>query len=314
MSAFSSPIPGIDGNLGAILIGGVLGTFLFGIATLQTYNYYNLYPTDSTVIKVLVSSIWLIELGHTIGFWHAFYQLSVTYGQLAHILPIVEAPHSLVLTILFAGLINLLVQTFFAYRIRTLSGKWLMPIICCILTTARFAFDIIMFVFFWTSAAATTAGTPPLQKKAYRAWNMISVLSLGLAADVFIAASMCFYLWKIRSTMSHFQQTRNTVDTLIVWCVETTTLTSATSVLQLIFFLARPDLVWMTFFLIQPKLITNSILAHLNGRERFRQSRTAYRSDTSHSGRIIADDSLAFRAGASTEIRRDTDSYPRGKL
>ncbi|KAJ6493263.1 hypothetical protein C8R45DRAFT_1212659 [Mycena sanguinolenta] len=308
MSASSPTIPALDAYLGTTLIGGVLGTFLFGIATLQTYIYYNLYPTDSTLMKTVVSALWFIELGHTISFWHAFYQLTVTfYGQFAHIF---DPPHSLELTILFAALVNVIVQTFFAYRIRTLSGKWLMPVTCSILTIARFAFDMELLVSFWSSAS----GFRLLQTSMH--WAMILVLSLGLAADILIAASLCFFLWQIRSTGGHFQQTRNTVDTLIVWSVETTTITSAAGMLQLIFFCARPDLVWMTFYLIQSKLYSNSILAHLNGRDRFRQSRTVISStsDTAHSGRVVTDDSLVFRAGASAETRRDTESYATGKL
>lgn len=35
-------------------IGGVLGTFLFGIETLQTFNYYRDSPKDSKLLKAAV--------------------------------------------------------------------------------------------------------------------------------------------------------------------------------------------------------------------------------------------------------------------
>jgi hypothetical protein len=43
-------------TLGAVEIGSLLGVFLFGVVSLQTYNYYTLYPDDSWVNKTLVRS------------------------------------------------------------------------------------------------------------------------------------------------------------------------------------------------------------------------------------------------------------------
>jgi hypothetical protein len=45
----------LNGNLGALEIGSVLGVFLFGIETLQTFNYYRRSPKDSNLLKPAVS-------------------------------------------------------------------------------------------------------------------------------------------------------------------------------------------------------------------------------------------------------------------
>ncbi|KAJ7237535.1 hypothetical protein B0H12DRAFT_1138668 [Mycena haematopus] len=307
MSATPPAIPPLDGVLGTTLIGGVLGTFLFGIGTLQTYNYYRRYPTDSRTMKILIAAIWVIELGHTISLWHALYSMTVTYyGQLPHLF---DPPHSLEMTVLFSAMINVVVQTFFAYRIRTLSGQWPIPIICSLLTAARFTFNMIMMIAFWRSSS----GFVILHTSMH--WAMVGVSTLGPAVDILIAASLCFYLWRIRTSGSHFKQTRNAVDTLILWSLETTTITSATGIMQLIFFLSRSDLVWIVFFLIQPKLFSNSILAHLNGRDRFRIGNTVNNLSDNYSGRMPqTDHSLVIRMDAMTEVRRDTDSFPKDKV
>jgi len=57
------------------------------------------------------------------------------------------------------------------------------------------------------------------------------------------------------------------LDTLILWTLETTTITSLAGIMQLILFLVRKDLAWMVFYLIQPKLFSNSLLASLNNRQ-----------------------------------------------
>jgi hypothetical protein len=45
----------LNGSLGALEIGIVLGVFLFGIETLQTFNYYRRFPKDSNLLKATVS-------------------------------------------------------------------------------------------------------------------------------------------------------------------------------------------------------------------------------------------------------------------
>lgn len=43
-------------TLGVLEIGSLLGVFLFGVVSLQTFNYYTMYPDDSWVNKTLVRS------------------------------------------------------------------------------------------------------------------------------------------------------------------------------------------------------------------------------------------------------------------
>ncbi|KAJ7445201.1 hypothetical protein B0H11DRAFT_2249623 [Mycena galericulata] len=49
----------LNGNLGALEIGSVLGASLFGVETLQTFNYYKNFPQDSNLLKSTVSLVWL---------------------------------------------------------------------------------------------------------------------------------------------------------------------------------------------------------------------------------------------------------------
>ncbi|KAJ6597894.1 hypothetical protein B0H10DRAFT_1959646 [Mycena sp. CBHHK59/15] len=51
----NSNFPALDGNLGAIEIGVVLGTFPFGIETLQAFNYCHHFLEDLVLLKTMVS-------------------------------------------------------------------------------------------------------------------------------------------------------------------------------------------------------------------------------------------------------------------
>lgn len=46
----------LTNTLGVLEIGSLLGVFLFGVVSLQTFNYYTMYPDDSWVNKTLVRS------------------------------------------------------------------------------------------------------------------------------------------------------------------------------------------------------------------------------------------------------------------
>lgn len=55
MSAPGPPvIPALHDTIGAVQIGSVVGTYLFGIETLQAYYYFRHYPTDAKWIKAMV--------------------------------------------------------------------------------------------------------------------------------------------------------------------------------------------------------------------------------------------------------------------
>ncbi|KAJ7810598.1 hypothetical protein B0H14DRAFT_3480461 [Mycena olivaceomarginata] len=203
----------LNGNLGALEIGSVLGVFLFGIETLQTFNYYRRFPKDSNLLKAAVAFVWVLELGHTISALHALYLQTITfYGQPSHVL---SPPLSEDITILFAGLIYTVVQTFFANRVRVLSGQWYIMALACVLGLLRFVGHMSIAALLLKYVRATII----LEWR----WLVTTSLSLDLSVDILITASLCFCLWNMRSCES--KRTRSMVDTLILWAIESTILT-----------------------------------------------------------------------------------------
>ncbi|KAJ7777013.1 hypothetical protein B0H16DRAFT_1504051 [Mycena metata] len=247
----------LNGSLGAIEVGAVAGTFLFGIMTLQTFHYYRNFPADSKLLKVIVGLVWSFELGHTMSCLHALYSQTVTfYGSPSHVL---SPPPSEDITVLFAALIYTIVQIFFANRVRILSGRPYIMTIACILGLLRLVGHMAILALLLRYIRVTIL----LEWR----WLVITSLSLDLSMDILITASLCYYFWRIRSEHARM---RSTVDTLMLWTCESTLMTSATSILQMILFLTRTDLVWVGVFVFQAKIFSNAMLASLNGRERFR--------------------------------------------
>ncbi|KAJ7091011.1 hypothetical protein C8R44DRAFT_418352 [Mycena epipterygia] len=254
-------LPPLDGTLGCVVIGVALSTFLLGIVTLQAFSYFRMYPNDKPILKATVTLLWFLELGHSICIWHGLYSIVVTfYGQPSHIM---NPPRSLVVSLFFSSSVISVVQTFYASRIHALSGDWIVTVISSLLTCARFVFGMVLLDFFWHSA-----GFSVLQGNVH--WTFTVVASLGPAVDLLTVTALCYLLINIRRRGTTFAKTRRLVDTLILWTVETTLITTFVGVMQLVFFLSRTDLSWMVFYLIQPKLFSNSMLASLNNRQNMR--------------------------------------------
>ncbi|KAJ7652213.1 hypothetical protein B0H17DRAFT_958089 [Mycena rosella] len=182
--------PSLDDTLGAIQIGGICSTFLFGIGTLQAFYYFKQFPRDSAVLKTTVWFVAVLELGHTIACWHALYSINVTfYGQPQYL---DSPPHSLEVTILFSAPIYTIVQIFFANRVRVLSGRWLVPTICWFITLLRAACTFSLF--------GITLGVPLLSElKVKWEWLIATGLCLGVAVDGIVAVSMCYCLGRLGS-------------------------------------------------------------------------------------------------------------------
>ncbi|KAJ7479150.1 hypothetical protein FB451DRAFT_1556824 [Mycena latifolia] len=260
----------LNGNLGATEIGSVLGSFLFGIETLQTYNYYRDFPRDSRILKTTVALVWFLELGHTMSAWHALYSQTVTfYGQPQYIS---SPPHSEEMTILFAAMLYTIVQTFFANRVRVLSGRWEIMAVACALSALRFVANM--------GSLALLLHYSRVSILLEWRWLVSTALGLGLTVDILITASMCHFLRKMRSCDS--ERTRTIVETLIVWTIESTLLTSehhpdhpGKPPFAHSFNMLTYRVVWTVFFIIQAKLFSNSMLASLNGRLHFRNSDNA---------------------------------------
>ncbi|KAJ6539605.1 hypothetical protein B0H19DRAFT_366553 [Mycena capillaripes] len=249
----------IDETLGALLLGGVFSTFLFGIISMQAYNYARDFPKDSFILKASVLAIWLFELAHTICAWHGIYKLAVTFvgpDQGEHLL---QPPQTIYITLIFSPLITTTVQIFFANRIRLFSGKWLVPVLCWIMAVLVMVFSVAMVVIL---CIHDTVLVLSLQFR----WLMALTLALTTAADALIAVSMCFWLWNVRR--SGFEKTRTIADILITWSIESTMIKSIPNIMQLILFLTQDNLLWIIFYLIKASLFSNSMLASLNGRKR----------------------------------------------
>ncbi|KAL0571710.1 hypothetical protein V5O48_010250 [Marasmius crinis-equi] len=246
---------------GALEIGIVVSTFLFGVTTAQTYLYYQLFPLDSKWTKYLVGGVWLLELGHSISALHALYSYTVLNFGNPNV-GTMKVPLSIALNLIISEVVFVLVQGYYVMRIYQFSRSWYIAVLCIILLIIRFI----------GTAVATVEAVIMTSLEQYTndwGWDLVGILTIGSFADLAIPCVLVYYLAMKRS--SAYDATLAIVDKLILWSIETGLLTGLLAVLILIFFKTLPGrFAWMAVYMNLPKMFSNSFLANLNSRIKLR--------------------------------------------
>ncbi|TEB19313.1 hypothetical protein FA13DRAFT_1821105 [Coprinellus micaceus] len=257
-----STTPTIHNTFGALQIGSLFAIFLFGVITLQAETYYRTYKEDKWWIKVLVGSVLLLELGHTICISYEVYFGTITHYGSPNItvrMPILGLSTS------FGAAITLLVQSFFPYHLwKVLPHPYRhTALLCFFLAIFRFAGSI------YQSVKAITASTVS-QWREENAAVASTILATGAVLDCIIAGVVVWYLVKKKDGM---RVGRRMVDRLVHFAIRSGALTSLAAIAVLVTYLLFPHtLIWAGVYAFLAKLYTNSLLSALNERESLRNT------------------------------------------
>ncbi|CAA7263559.1 unnamed protein product [Cyclocybe aegerita] len=252
----------IENTFGAIQIGSMAATFLFGIVTLQCHVYYSSRPKDPRILKWMVGVIWFLELTHTIFVAYEIYRTTITYYGLPG--AVTKYP-GFAAVMLLGGLITMLVQNFFALRV----WKFLPRPYCyvgggCIIaSTVRCILSIYASVegFLMTSYANYL-----VEFQDY----LTALLAIGAAIDVINAGSLSYFLFKQRELA--FARTTRLLDRLIAYTIRTGLITCIVAVTVLILFQTlAPSLISLAMYTALAKLYSNSFVSALNSRRGFKE-------------------------------------------
>ncbi|THG95905.1 hypothetical protein EW145_g7880, partial [Phellinidium pouzarii] len=249
-------LPSYDNTLGAVLIGGFVSVFLYGVTCLQALIYYQRYPGDRGSVKYSALLVWLIDsfdaaLTCHIGY---FYLVSNFTNPAAIFAPV----WSLKLHVLVTSVSDFLVRSFFARRIYTLShGK---KLITGIILSLSFV-DLVVGIIITAKAfnISTFAGLTSVAVLFYLDF------ASNIGADTCVAVVLCYYLW-IHRTGS--KRTDPLVFKLMAYTVNTGMWAVIFATGGLICYAALPaTLVFIAFYLNLSKVYVNSYLASLNLRK-----------------------------------------------
>ncbi|KAI0058802.1 hypothetical protein BV25DRAFT_1205103 [Artomyces pyxidatus] len=248
------PAP-LHDTLGVLFLSVVAGSVLYGLTFFQTWYYYREYPKDRWQLKLLVSVVWLLETVHEAFISHAVYWMLVV--QYDHPESLNYVPWSIIVFV--NGLLALIVQSFFIYRIYHLGGRRIyLPIFVTALAIGQLVVTMVYtgraYFYHLYSLSSKVEG-----------WS-IAITSSMVLTDLVIAVCMSHLLLSFRTG---FQRSDSMIIRMVYFAVTTGLLTSVDSICTLITFLACPNFksfVYMSFFFALGRIYANSLLATLNAR------------------------------------------------
>ncbi|KAF7377109.1 hypothetical protein MSAN_00129900 [Mycena sanguinolenta] len=237
------------------LLGYLLNWALFGALTLQLYLYYQAFPNDVLFNKCLVYTLCAIELVQTpLMTYDAFSAFAYGFGDLSALTSLglewVALP-------IMSGLVSLIGQSFYAYRVHVLSKSWWLP-------------AFIIAVALISSVGAFVHGADshcehglrlvsPGNIQICQLWLLGSALS-----DITSTTCLAYYLSK---NNIGFHSTRAWFHRLIRLTIQTGSLTALMALVHLTLFFAFPGKPYFfTAAAVQSKLYANTVLAVLNSR------------------------------------------------
>ncbi|KAF9001246.1 hypothetical protein BDZ89DRAFT_1146968 [Hymenopellis radicata] len=231
----------LDSTLGAAFIGVVIAGTFFGITSIQVFLYHTrLSNRDGSAFKGLIYFLWAMDTLHLALITHGCYFL---HGN------------------------KLLQSCRTSPTYMELHGPSLRLVIVCtmiiILSLISFSCG---FAFAIQSLTAANLDFSNADKN-----SVTLYVSFGgeVLADISIASTLCTVLYKSRTS---FSSTKNVVNSLIVYAINTCVLTTVCAVACFITFAIWPDeFIYIAIYFSLNKLYFNSLLANLNSREHLRQ-------------------------------------------
>ncbi|KAF7324520.1 ANK-REP-REGION domain-containing protein [Mycena kentingensis (nom. inval.)] len=240
------PLPDLRLGDGALYLGVIFATYLQGMLTVQAYHYYEQYPNDSKVLKLLVATVWCLDLAHLgMVVEVPWLRLVLNWGNMNNF---THSTRVLSYQLILIALPTILCQGFYLHRKKNL----LLVGICGAASLCSFSLDIFLAIHTTKSVYAYKQDTP----------EIVSMFGIAAATDLIIALSL---------VSTNFVVTR-----VIRYAVATGLLSSVVAIFSLIANLALPNTrIFMAGHICLGHMYTNALLANLNSRANLRSTLTS---------------------------------------
>ncbi|KII87694.1 hypothetical protein PLICRDRAFT_176478 [Plicaturopsis crispa FD-325 SS-3] len=238
---------------GPALAGIFLNIFLYGVMFIQTFLYYTNFKKDPTWVKAYVSALFIADtLNSVFNIWWIYNSLVNNFNNPA---ALAKADWLFQTEPAFSGIIGMMAQLFFAWRV------WA-------LTKSYFCTGIIVLT-------SLTAGIAALAVTYYvgiiNEWARFQEFK-GAATVWLLGAAVCDVMitgvltWFLRTRRSKFVVTNALIDRVIIGTLQNGMATSMLAIVDLIAYLASPTGLHIAFNYVLVKLYTNSVMSSLNSR------------------------------------------------
>ncbi|KAF9224889.1 hypothetical protein BS17DRAFT_55366 [Gyrodon lividus] len=299
-----APIPAAGTNLGtswgSTLAAVFISLVFYGVSILQTFIYYERYPKDTFILKSLVAFVFVLDTLHTflisIGVWQYFV---LHFGDETFIL---YTHPPLLISIVVTSAVSSAVQSFFIYRIWSLTRnwcKWVFPVVLLPFVVAQLvlgAFYTVTAMVFDTSVEAVSGS---LLTRIANSLNGVAT-----AVDITITIALCTLLAMGRTGID---DTDRMLLRLIFISVNTGLWSALFAFLSVILLVIYPkDLIFTALYYPLCTVYCNTLLASLNARSYARGGSNTHTASHRHR-------SLVWRRTADTDSDQ-ADQQFRGTL
>ncbi|VDB94038.1 unnamed protein product [Peniophora sp. CBMAI 1063] len=255
--------PNVAALYGPILIGSLLNYLLLGTLFVQLYIYVNSGQRQKDPIwaRSLVSCVFLVDLAQSVIVTQLTWQLLILSWGRTDLLT-TKIPWSGAVVTGFDGLLAWMIQSFYAWRIWTLTTTgWIriLPVLIVVLSIVQWAGSLAATILILKADGSTasltqiTGGIDP--------WLIGSFIN-----DIIIAACMITLLYKARSR-TVWVQSKSLYDRLITNTIQTGLVTALVAGVDLFLWKQYPaEYYHMTAAIILGKLYSNALLSTINGR------------------------------------------------
>ncbi|RPD57313.1 hypothetical protein L226DRAFT_159496 [Lentinus tigrinus ALCF2SS1-7] len=187
-------VPYIDPEplIAPLFLANSLNWLALGVLLVQCCFYLQNFPTDQRWIRILVATIFVLELVQTATTTHQAWWYTVTNWNNPSAL--LTFPWSAMTVPIMAGIIAAIVQIFYAWRIFVLASNWFlcgMSILVVVLALLQSITSIVVSVMFELNR------TPEELLKLQHGFELW--ITSSFVCDVLIAGNMLFILYTVRN-------------------------------------------------------------------------------------------------------------------
>jgi hypothetical protein len=293
----------VDNTLGALLIGTVLSSIIYGITWLQVYSYYNSHSSrDRWPLKFFVAFLMLVDSVNVCFVSYATYYVSVT--NFGDYLALELLPWSLPAVALSAIVLEVSVQHFYAIRIYRLSrGSPYLPAAISAISLTAFGFGIV----FGTKVleAIHSPGNPSQG-------FFLALVSCNVLCDALITFGMVYTLLGNRTQV---RRTNNVLNLLAIYAINCGVLTLVFSIASIILLaMYRNALIYTPSSFIMIRLYFCAFMAILNSRDDLRETLDGPESVVTTFTQLKARSGTPVPGGVQVTTETSTSTTVRGGL
>ncbi|KAF9012783.1 hypothetical protein BDZ89DRAFT_478582 [Hymenopellis radicata] len=226
----------------AMLYVAMLVAFAFtSLTVFQTVIYFQNSQKDRVWTKTLVGLLCAGDIAHQICLIQAVYFWSIKNGN--DPVALNEVPAGLFGQAVMEGIIAILVQGFYAYRISRLSRSWLWPTPIILMSVGQAG--LLALYMTLVTREDTMVGLGKITNYAH------ALNSTTAATDMAIALTMT---WLLLRSKTGFRRSNTVIDRLLIYCIMSGAATSVTAILVIIMLATVPATnVYFLFFFFIPK-------------------------------------------------------------